>query len=222
MTRGIKRDSGQSGCIFTSGKMCFLRLVNGSCTGPWGFSGKAGKDHLRGMSCLKIVSWPMEVLNAATWLWSSIYRWFGNPLPPYLYCAVLGSLNKCCICSKYFGCTTVYASTRCVLLLPSPEASWPSGGSFSIPEKSLLNSHQLIFVPFPFHQNGYLLHWVVLHFINSLVLLCSYLCSLCMFQHLLEFLVFLIIRFSTRETGRPCHEIWRQLPNGCAGTLGKE
>lgn len=136
---------------------------------------------------------------------------------------VLGSLIKCSICSKYFGCTTVSASTSYFLVFPSPEVSLPCGGSSSVPGKSLVNSQQLIFGPFPFHWNGYLLHLVVPRFINSAVVLhCSYLCSLCMFQHLLKFLVLFIIRFSTRESGRPCHKIWRQLSNGCASTLGKE
>jgi len=156
-------------------------------------------------------------------LWNSTScHWFVSPLSPYLSCAVLGSLNKCSICSKYFGCTIVCASTSCILILPSPEVSLPSGGSFSIPGKSLVNSHQLIFGPFPFHWNGYLPHLVVLCFINSVVLHCSYLCSLCVFQHLLKFLVLFIIRFSTGESGCPCHKIWRQLSNGCASTLGKE
>ena len=106
-------------------------------------------------------------------------------------------------------------------LLPL-EVSLPDGESPPTPGKSLVYLHQLIFTLFSFHCNSYLLHLVVLCFINSVVLHCSYLCSLCMFQHLLEFLVLFIIRFSTRESGCPCHKIRRQLSNGCASTLGKE
>lgn len=152
-----------------------------------------------------------HLLAQGVFKWSSNNHDYGtaHSSAARLYCALLGRLNKCSICSKYFSCTIVYAPTSCILVLPSPEVSLPSGGSFSIPGKSLVNSHQLIFGPFPFHRNGYLLHLVVLCFINSVVLHCSYLCSLCMFQHLLKFLVLFIIRFSTRESGRPCHKIWR-------------
>lgn len=199
----------------------------GHALAPEGVGGRAGKSYLKGMSWPRIISWPRKALNAVITTMVTeqhfLYHWFVSPLSPYLYCAVLGSLNKRgIICSKYFGCTSVCASTSCILVLPSPEVSLPSGGSFSMPGKSLVNSHQPIFGPFPFHWNSYLLHLVVLCFINSVVLHCSYLCSLCMFQHLLKFLVLFIIRFSTRESGRPRHKIWRQLSNGCASTLGKE
>lgn len=48
---------------------------------------------------------------------------------------------------------------------------------------------------------------------------CSYLCTLCMFQHLFKFLVLFIIWFSSWKTSCPGHEIWRQLSNGCTNTL---
>lgn len=48
---------------------------------------------------------------------------------------------------------------------------------------------------------------------------CSYLCSLCMFQHLFEFLILFIIWFSTRESSCSGHKIWRQLSDCCTDTL---
>lgn len=150
MTRATKRHLEQFCCISTSGKMfpqadewvtrwplrvSVARQVNVIWKG-WAEAG----NHL----------WPREALNAArtTRIMEQqlLYPCFPSPVSPYLYCAVLGNLNNCSTCSKYLA-ALFYLLQQAAFLSSHHHGYLPSAGSFSIPGKSLVNSHQLIFWP---------------------------------------------------------------------------